>query len=71
MDVMKIETHFMKSILNKLISRLASKKLGQPVSADIKSLQVTYDDKTAKAHLEVDISMNKEDFQKALLSLVR
>lgn len=69
-DNMSIGTKLVQGVLKRIIKKMIKTNLGIDVDIDFNDkLTLEYDEKEgAKAHLNLDVSMNSSEFQK-LLSL--
>ena len=63
MDIMKIESKFMTSMISKVIKRIIKKKLGYQVDIQLNSLNVNIEGDTAHVHLDVDADMKTADLK--------
>ena len=71
MDEMKIASGFMQGMLTRIVKKLVSKKLG--VEPDLKfddPISIRFDGQQAVAHLNVTVSLSKDDLSKLLKDLV-
>lgn len=63
MDIMKIKTKFMRTLLAKLLSDTIRKKLGYKVDIFIEEIDVQINDKDASAHLNVWVGAKVDDLK--------
>ena len=71
MDQMIIETGFVQSILARIVTKAASKKLGVNLSLNFNDpISVQFDGEQALLHLNVNAKMSKEDLGKLVKDLV-
>lgn len=68
MDEMKIESKFLTSIASKLIRRLIRSKTGYDVAVQLNKIHITSVDGKTRAHLDVDLELDKEDLQNIVKS---
>ena len=68
MDHMTIRTKFMKNLIAKIMKRTLKKKLGYEIDFELNDLEVTFDDGTGKAviNLNAKASMDKEELKKLI-----
>lgn len=69
MDIMKIESKFMKGIVAKALNRFILKSTGYKVDTGIKQVEMKIVDGVGYIHLDFDASINQEELQKLLDSI--
>ena len=71
MDEMKISTKFTQGIITKILGKVINKKLGVKPEIEFNDpIRVSIDDTTAEIHLNVDLSITKEELMELLKDLV-
>lgn len=69
MDIMKINSKFMTSLLSKIISKTLSKKLGYKIDIQINEIEVTINRDKANVHVNADAEVNSNEFTKIIKNI--
>lgn len=69
MDGLTFSSDFTKGILSKIVSTLLKKKSGYKVTVHFNNVRVNIDNGQAKAHIDVDCEMEKEELIRILKNL--
>lgn len=71
MDEMRISSNFTKGIISKIVGKVINEKLGVNTSIGFASpIELTIDDNSARIHLDLSVSVPKEDLLKLIKDLV-
>ena len=69
MDIMKINSKFITSLLSKIISKTLSKKLGYKIDIQINEIEVTINGDKANVHVNADAEVNSNEFTKIIKNI--
>lgn len=69
MDEMKIESKFMRGIASKFIKKALRNKLGYEVDVQLNGFRTTVLDDKTHAHLDIDLELTREEFDKLMKSI--
>lgn len=64
MDILKIKTKFMRTILSKVLEKLIQKKTGYKIKIQLNEVDVMITDDNAHVHLNVEGDMNVNELKK-------
>ena len=64
MDVLRIKTRFMRTVLSKVIEKLIRKKTGYKVKIQLNEVDVNITDNNAHIRLNVEGDMNVDELKK-------
>ena len=63
---MKIKSAFTRGLISNQISKILKKKTGYDIDIQLNDLEIVVIDGKAKAHLDADLEIGKEDLLKLL-----
>lgn len=69
MDEMKIESKFMTGIVSKLIRKAVRDKLDYNVDVQLNGFRTTVLDDKTHVHLDLDLELTREEFNKLVKSI--
>ena len=69
MDIMKINSKCMTSLLSKVISKALSKKLGYKIDIHINGFEATINGDKANVHVNADAEVNSDEFTKIIKNI--
>lgn len=69
MLMLKLSTKFMKGIVAKIMSKKLYKKLGYKIDIQLNDVQIDMVNGDVKLHIDVDIKMNKTEFERLMEEL--
>lgn len=69
MDEVKIESKIMRRIASRFVKNALRKKLGYEVDFRLNSFRTTVLDDKTHAHLDIDLELSSEDFDKLMESI--
>lgn len=69
MDIMKINSKFMTSLLSKVISKALSKKLGYKIDIHINGFEATINGDKVNVHVNADAEVNSDEFTKIIKNI--
>ena len=64
MDILKVKTKFMRSVLSKILSAIIRKKTGYNIKIQLNDIDVVITDDNAHICLDVEGDMNANEFKK-------
>lgn len=69
MDEMKIESKFMRGIASRVIKKALRKQLGYEVDVQLNGFRTTVLDDKTHVHLDVDLELSRDEFDKLMKSI--